>query len=65
MPFPAEGFQTDEDIVCTTLMSGDTLDVRFKSYGNGQLEDKYGNRRLLCPTTPVHLVEAGIDADQH
>ncbi len=41
--FQAEGFQTDEDIVCTTLMSGDTLDVRFKSYGNGQLEDKYGN----------------------
>jgi len=41
--FQAEGFQTDEDIVCTTLPSGDTLDVRFKSYGNGQLEDKYGN----------------------
>lgn len=41
--FQAEGFQTDEDIVCTTLTSGDTLDVRFKSYGNGQLEDKYGN----------------------
>ncbi|MFV0923693.1 DUF5991 domain-containing protein [Sphingomonas parapaucimobilis] len=41
--FHAEGFQTDEDIVCTPRPSGNTLDVRFKSYGNGQINDKYGN----------------------
>lgn len=37
----AKGFQLDESIVCSTKAQGDRLDVRFKSYSNGDLSNLY------------------------
>jgi hypothetical protein len=38
----ATGFQLDESIVCSTKAQGDRLDVRFKSYSNGELSNLFG-----------------------
>lgn len=37
-----EGFQTDETIYCDTSEAPGMLDVRFKSYANGEIANKYG-----------------------
>ena len=37
----AKGFQLDESVVCSTKAQGDRLDVRFKSYSNGDLSNLY------------------------
>lgn len=39
----ASGFQTDETILCTTRPAGSTIDVLFRSYGDGATTDRYGN----------------------
>ena len=40
----AQGYQTDEEIVCTAAPKGDALELRFKSYGDGKTVNKYGTR---------------------
>ncbi|MES3154071.1 DUF5991 domain-containing protein [Sphingomonas faeni] len=39
----AEGYQTDETVLCSTKPIADGIDVAFKSYADGGLTDKYGN----------------------
>lgn len=39
----AEGYQTDETVLCATKPIADGIDVAFKSYGDGGLTDQYGN----------------------
>lgn len=39
----AQGYQTDEIVLCSTKPITDGIDVAFKSYGDGELTDKYGN----------------------
>lgn len=41
--FTAEGYQTDETILCSTKAAASGLDVAFKSYDDGKTTDKYGN----------------------
>ncbi|MDO9488061.1 MAG: DUF5991 domain-containing protein [Sphingomonadaceae bacterium] len=40
----AQGVQTDEDIRCTAQPRGSGLELRFKSYGDGKLTNKYGTK---------------------
>lgn len=39
----AEGYQTDETILCEAKQTPAGLDIGFKSYGNGKTTDAYGN----------------------
>ena len=41
--FSAEGYQTDEDILCTATRTPERVDVAFKSYADGSTNDAYGN----------------------
>lgn len=41
--FSAEGYQTEETILCTVRTVANGIEVRFRSYGNGAVADKYGN----------------------
>ncbi len=41
--FTAQGYQTDDTILCTAAPHANATDIRFKSYGDGKLTDKYGN----------------------
>lgn len=41
--FTAEGYQTDETILCEAKQTPAGLDIDFKSYGDGKATDAYGN----------------------
>ncbi len=41
----AEGFQTDTNIRCKAAPNGNKLEVRFASFADGRLENRYGNRQ--------------------
>jgi hypothetical protein len=38
----ADGYQTDEQLLCTVHAEGSTLDVRFRSYADGGQKNIYG-----------------------
>ncbi|PUA28402.1 MAG: hypothetical protein B0W54_18265 [Cellvibrio sp. 79] len=38
----SQGYQTDEKIICTTKQSGKDLLVKFKTFGDGSIENIYG-----------------------
>ncbi|MFC3712043.1 DUF5991 domain-containing protein [Sphingoaurantiacus capsulatus] len=40
----AQGYQTDETILCTAAPKGQGLELRFKSYGDGKTVNKYGTK---------------------
>ncbi len=40
----AQGYQTDEEIRCTAAPRGSGLELRFKSYADGQTVNKYGTK---------------------
>jgi hypothetical protein len=40
----AQGLQTDEEIRCTVRPRGSGLELRFKSFGDGRLTNKYGTK---------------------
>lgn len=39
----AEGYQTGETVLCTSKPIADDVDVAFRSFGDGEPTDKYGN----------------------
>jgi len=39
----AQGYQTDETVLCTSKPIADGVDVAFRSFGDGEPTDKYGN----------------------
>ena len=39
----AEGYQTDETILCGVTPRASGIEITFKSYGDGGVTDKYGN----------------------
>lgn len=41
--FSADGYQTDEDIMCTATRTPNSVNVAFKSYADGGTTDRYGN----------------------
>lgn len=54
----SQGYQTDEQIICTTESSGKNLLVKFKSFENGSTENIYGVETykigsILFKLTPV------------
>lgn len=40
----AQGLQTDEEIRCTAQPRGSGLELRFRSFGDGRLTNKYGTK---------------------
>lgn len=40
----AQGYQTDETILCTAQAKGEALELRFRSYGDGKTVNKYGTK---------------------
>jgi hypothetical protein len=39
----AEGYQTDENLLCTVKPTGAALEVRFRSFADGTTKNTYGN----------------------
>lgn len=38
----AEGYQTDEHLLCTAIPRGDAIELRFRSYADGSVVNRYG-----------------------
>jgi hypothetical protein len=54
--FSAEGYQTDETILCSARPVPTGVDVAFKSYADGKTTDKYGNA-VYSPGDPLFSLE--------
>jgi hypothetical protein len=39
----AEGYQTDESLLCTVQPVGSALEIRFRSFADGTTKNSYGN----------------------
>jgi len=54
----ADGYQTSNTVLCTTRKKGSSLELRFQSYPDGEMENEYGVKLyeksdLLITLTPV------------
>ena len=63
--FSAEGYQTDEIILCTTMSLPSGLAVKFKSYGDGKVTDLRGNAVYSVGDTLFALEKKGGEIVTH
>lgn len=57
--FTAEGYQTDETILCVAHPSADKMRITFKSYGDGKVVDARGNSVYSAGDTLFDLERRG------
>ena len=63
----AQGFQTDNSIVCKAAPDGNKLNVAFVSFGDGRIENKYGVRQYKVdqPLFSMTRTPAGLVTTWH